>query len=477
MTKSNGLFALATGVGVVLGLIVVDGALKTLFACLGVIFLAAGIVYPRLILYLLVVLVACLSEHTYGVQAPSVFRLAGFTLNPVGLNIYEILIYCLFVILAARRALGSPARGVPGWITIPCLVSALVLLFQLARALLAGTPYVDAVNVYNGRYVLAGVVALWCFSELLGNPLERLHLLDLLYVCAAGRSAYALFRFVSASGDTANAYRLSGVKVALWESADHLLFVFLIAVVIAAWATGRVAGKRLAFWTGGSILMALTVVLSYRRTGWIGLAAALVLLSVLLLQRTKRSVILVPAVLAVVGAIGAISYSRFHAGGGLLARLFPDVLSGAGASRQDEWALAWRTVVHNPLLGELTARRQAGRFASWDARIVHNAFLFAWMKFGLVGLLSLCILGATCVVYAIRGVRARASEEYVSLGVLATVPFTLLMAMSGTPLIELRTMLILALAGALAICVACTGGYRHEPKGDESPHDANVKRE
>lgn len=467
--------AIGVGVGVVLGLVVVDGAVKVLFACLGVAFLALGIVYPRLILYLLVVLVACLSQSTYGVQARGVFRLSGYTLNPIDLNTYEILIYCLFVILAARRALGSMPRGVPGWVTIPCLLSTLVLLLQLARALVAGTPYIDAVDPLNGRYILAAVVSLWCFTELLGERLERLHLLDLLYVCATGRSIYALFRFVFAGGDTANVYRVSGIKVALFESADHLLFVFLIAVAIAAWATGRVTGKRLGLWAGGSVLMALTIAFSYRRLSWIGLAAALILVSLVLLRRHERSIALVPLVLAFLGTIGAASFSRFRAGGSLLARFFPDVVSRVGPTRQDEWALAWRTIAHNPFLGELNARRGATSSAYWDTRIVHNMFLFAWMKFGLGGLLSFCFLGATCFVYAIRGVRSRGPEEYISLGVLGILPFTLVFAMFADPLTDLRMMIILPMAGALAVRVACaSGGRNHEPNRDESLDDAGA---
>lgn len=467
--------AVGIGIGVLLGLVIVGGSLKVLLACLGVAFVTLGVIYPRLILYLMVIFVACLSETTYGVQARGVFRLSSFILDPLRLNLYEILVYSLLAILIARRTLGSMPRRVPEWISIPCLVSALVLLLQVARTLAAGTPYMDAVNPWNGQYVLAAVAALWCFTELLGERLERLHLLDLLYVCATGRSVYALLQFAFGNGDTANAYLLSGVKVALWESADHLLFVFLIAVSIAAWATGRVTGRRLGFWASGSVFMALTVTSSYRRTGWFGLAAALIVVSVVLLRRHKRSIALVPLVLAMLGAIGAVTYSRFRTGGSLLARLFPDVVSRVGPTRQDEWALAWHTVAHNPFLGELTARRSASWFAFWDTRIVHNAFLFAWIKLGLTGLLSLCFLGATCVVYAIRGVRARTSEEYVSLGVLAIVPFTLLLATFETPLIEMRTMLILALAGALAVGTARTGEGSHNPEDDGSPDEAGAK--
>jgi O-antigen ligase len=108
----------------------------------------------------------------------------------------------------------------------------------------------------------------------------------------------------------------------------------------------------------------------------------------------------------------------------------------------------------NPVLGDLSARRAASLFAFWPTNIVHNAFLFVWMHLGLAGLLSLTVLAAACVAYAIRGVRARGAEEHIALGALGVVPFTLFLAMFATPLIELRTMFILALVGALAVGVA-----------------------
>lgn len=476
---ANSVVAITVGavLGLVMGLVLVDGTLKMLFAVIGAVFLVAGLMYPRLIMYTLVVLVACLSQTKYGLRSQSVFRLSSYILNPVRLNLYEILTYCLLAILVARRALGLLPGRVPPWITVPCLVTAGVVVLQLARALLSGVPYITAVVPFNGQYILAAVAALWCFTELLDERRQRLRLLDLLFFCAFARAIYALERFVLGGGDTADVYRISGVKVALWESADHLLFALLIGVTIAAWATRRVGGRRLAFWATGSVFMALTIALSYRRTGWIGLGGAVVLITLLLLRRTERSIALVPAVLALIAGVGAASYSRFSSGGSLLARLFPDVVSRVGPTRQDEWALAWHTIIRNPIAGDLTARRLARRFAFWDTRIVHNAFLFSWMKLGLAGILSLCVLGATCVVYAARGVRSRGREEYVALGVVGIVPFTLLLSMFETPLIEIRTMFILATAGALAVRVACDASSgSDETGGDAASSGADKER-
>ncbi len=200
--------------------------------------------------------------------------------------------------------------------------------------------------------------------------------------------------------------------------------------------------------------MALAVMLSFRRTGWFGLIAALVVVTVVLLRRYGRSLALIPALLAVVAAIGAWSYTRFASGGSTIERLLPDLFARAGSSRQDEWMLAWRVIADNPILGDLMARRAAAWFASWPRAVVHNAFLFAWMHLGLAGLLSLIVLGAVCAAYAVRGVRARGAEEHIALGAVAVVPFVLLLSVFEAPLIELRTMFILALVGALAVRVA-----------------------
>lgn len=455
-------FVITVGVASALGLMIAGGSLMLIAAALGALLVALGALYPRLIMYVLVVLVVFLSEKAYALQTDHAFRLSSYVLDPVRLNLYEILVYCLLAILIARRALGSLPREVPGWITVPCLVTGLIFLFQLGRSLLAGVPYAEAMYRNNGEYVLAAVAALWCFCEVLADQAKRLQLLDVLFACATGRAAFALARYAFGAGDTANAYERSGVKVALWESADHLLFVFLVGVAIAAWGGEKVAGRRLIFWAGGSALMALTVMLSFRRTGWFGLIAALVVITVALLGRYRRSVALIPGLIAVVAAIGAWSYTRFAGSGSMVERLLPDVLSRTGSARQDEWALAWRVVVTNPVLGDLTARRGAAWFAPWPRAVVHNAFLFAWMHLGMAGLLSLILLAGVCIVYAVRGVRARGVEEHIALAALAVTPFALFLATFATPLIELRTMLILALVGALAVRVATAPG---EPSG------------
>jgi len=462
-----GLVAALLGAGA--GIVVMGGSLKLLLVLAGLLFTALSCIYPRLMFWLIVTLVVCFSEALYKVQDPfSVFRPASYVLDPFRLNVYEILVLVLFVILVGRRVLGTPEVALPRPVRVSSFALACVVLIQFARGLMRGAGYADVIHPYNGHYVLVGIIALWCFTQLLATPRVRLRFLDGLFLLASCRACYGLFGYFLGSGDAANAYRDQDVKVALWDSADHMLFVLLIVTCVAAWATRRLGRTRAMLWVPGSLLMAVTILLSFRRTGWLGLGAAVIVAAVVLARRSMRAAVLVPAIVATVAAILTVSYRRFAGAGSMLARLFPDLESRAGATRQDEWALAWRTIVRNPVFGDMLARRANSLFATWDTRFVHNAFLFAWMKFGVLGLVAAAFLVLACLAYAVKGIRSRCSEEYLALGVAGLAPFLFLVSMTGTPLMEIRMVLILALAGSLGVLVGVESDVEREIGGNKS---------
>jgi O-antigen ligase len=457
--------------GLFIGFVLVHGSLKLQLLPAGIAFVAIGFFYPRLILWLLVILTAWFPETLYGVQNTSAFRLSSYILDPFRLNIYELLIYALFLILLARRLIEPRRVKLPPSVGIPILVFVAVFGFQFARALTSGATYRQVMTFTSGRYALAGITALWCLSQLLDTPKVRLLLLDTLFAVATGRAIYALFRYFLGSGDTADVYRSSGVKVALWESADHMLFVMLIVAAIAAWATGRVSRRRLILWLPASALMAVTIILSFRRTGWLGLVAGLAVATFFLVPRSRRALVLVPVLVGAAAGVLAVSYRRFSGSGSLWARLFPDLATSQGPTRQAEWALAWKTISRNPLTGDLMARRASSGFAYWDTSFVHNAFLFAWMKFGLLGLLALTSVIVACGRYIYRGVRARSNEDYIALGALSVAPFLLLVSMSGTPLSEIRMVTVLAIAASLGLSVGIRGTADDGSIPGSSPQD------
>ncbi|NLT35689.1 MAG: hypothetical protein GXX83_07300 [Gaiellales bacterium] len=457
-----------TAMGLLVAAVIVHGSLKMELLLAGIAFMGIGCAYPQVILWSIVVCTVFFSETRYGIDSPSVFRLGSYILDPFRLNVYELLIYSLFLVLVLRRLISRPRTVLPRSVTVPSLAFAALYALQLVRGLAGGNPYGELVHFFNGKFVLAGLAALYCFLQLLGTPKMRLRLLDVLFVLASCRAAYALINYFFGSGDAANVYRSEAVsvaKVALWESADHMLFTLLIAVAIAGWATRRISRGRAVLYMAAALPLALTVMLSFRRTGWLGLVLALVVLVAFLAGRSRRILALLPAAGAAAGAVLSLSYRRFPGTGGLLSRLFPDLAATGVASRPEEWALAWRTIAGNPFVGDLVARRAGSSLYYWDTRVVHNAVLFAWMKFGLLGMLSVGFLVFACIRFAVRAVSCRSAEEHVALAVVAIVPFAAMLTITGTPLIEIRMILVLAMAGALGVLVgsAAKDNPGHDP--------------
>jgi O-antigen ligase len=440
---------LVVGVAAAFGAFVEQHNKHALAALAAVLILLVGLIAPRFLFWSLILALALFGEGTYGLKSPT-FSLNNFVLpGPLKLNVQELLIYLLAAILVARSFLGEELRRLPRPVAVPALLYVGIYALQLARALMQGVPLQLAFSAPAASYVLAGIVALWCFVQILGNEAIRLLLLDVLFAAAGGRAVYALARYFFGNGDPQNVY---GVKVALWQSTDHLLFAFLIGCVLAAWITSAVGMTRLKLWFLAAMPMLLTIVFSFRRTGWIGLTLVLLTLGVISLRRSRRAVAALLVTAAVVVGIATASYQRFPTGGSLVTRFFGDVVSTSGPTRQMEWRLAWQTISRNVVVGPgLVSQRAASLYATWNQEIVHNGFLFMWMKTGLVGLVPLVLAAVACVVYTTRAARSAGREAFIGIALVAVAPYVLLEMMTFAPLIEVRHTILYALFGALAI--------------------------
>jgi O-antigen ligase len=443
---------LVLGVAAAFGASVGQHNKHALGALAAVLILLVGLIAPRFLFWSLILAVALFSEGTFGLKSPT-FSPDNYVLpGPLKLNVEELLVYLLAAILVARSFLGVGRRRLPGTVAVPALLYVGVYALQLARALMQGVPLHLAFRYDAASFVLAGVVALWCFVQVLRDETTRLWLLDVLFAADGGLAVYALARYFFGNGDPQNVY---GAKVALWQSASHLLFAFLIGCMLAAWITSAVGTIRLRLWLLAAIPMLLTIVFSFRRTGWIGLVLVLLTLGVISLRRSGRAVAALLVTAAVVVCIAKLSYERFQTGGSLVTRLFGDVVSTSGPTRQMEWGSAWQTISRNVVVGPgLVSQRAASLYATWDQEIVHNGFLFMWMKTGLVGLVPLMVAAVACVVYATRVARSAGREAYIGIALVAVAPYVLLEMMTFAPPIEVRHTVLYALFGALAIALS-----------------------
>jgi hypothetical protein len=211
------------------GGLIAESQLRVLAAAAALSLLLLALAYPRVLFWTLLVVVVVFRETEYGFTASSSFTLSEIVLPGTTIGLLELMTYALTAIVAARCLLGNPVTRLPRSVEAVLLLLAAYIVLHVVAAVLWGWPFSSALHPWGGSYTLAGLAALWCFSQLLSEPSSRLRLLDVLFAVAAARASVALAGYFLGSGDVANAYQSVGVaKVAIWESANHLLYTFLI---------------------------------------------------------------------------------------------------------------------------------------------------------------------------------------------------------------------------------------------------------
>jgi hypothetical protein len=195
-------------------------------------------------------------------------------------------------------------------------------------------------------------------------------------------------------------------RLTYYEPATNYLFIVFLLGMLAA-ALARVPTGRLARWAVPAVVLCL--VLSYRRSFWVATVACALILLLLGSGRELRR--LLPVVVVLVGVAG---YAAFT--GGLLGSSDSEVVQRAQSlspqkvtsNDQDRYRLAERENILRALEREpLTG---IGIGVDWPTRYPlpfeganlhqysHLAFLWWWMKAGLLGGLAyLAILGTTLV--------------------------------------------------------------------------------
>jgi len=290
-------------------------------------------------------------------------------------------------------------------------------------------------------------------------------LLRFFLVCVFLRVCWGLIQYVFFGGDSANYYanfEHLNVKLTFFDINDSILAT-MGAFLAAARLTDREGlasqpWKRFMFWLL-LILASAVVLLSYRRTAWLGFMGAGIAFLWLYRKRLNWALVGMYGGPAVAGVF-ALWMWRFSQSshGGLLSTLFPDLTSRSGqltteSGRLFELKLAMQTIWDNPLLGvgnwgEYTySRDRQVAFHRGHFGYMHSGFLHVWLKTGLIGLFA--FVGALFIAGR-DAVRLHASLEEpvwqaLAAAGLAGLAVSMPNLLGGTPIIEYRTMQILAL--------------------------------
>lgn len=317
---------------------------------------------------------------------------------------------------------------------------------------------VGVLNIFN-MTVLVYVMLRAFRGQKAVNELIWLFMLAVLVRCLFG-----LVRFLFLGGDPANYYanmQQIGVKLTFFDINDSMLAC--MAAFLAAWRLidrNMDIGvyKKLFYWV---VMIAglLVILLSFRRTAWLGLAAS-GLVFIYWHRRRLNFFKLVPFVASALVAMLIFWTERFQIGssGSLLASLFPDIADRGGVSFQSgrffELSLAIDAILKNPIFGVgswgeySSSQRAEVAFHGGQFFYMHSGFLHVWLKTGLIGLVLFAGAMLASVYAAIKSQPILQSPELRSVAGIGLIGLVMSMPnmLFGTPIIEYRTMQLLGFA-------------------------------
>jgi hypothetical protein len=463
-----------------------------LLAVLAVAGIAIGIVWPRFLLYPYLCIFFWINSTSYG--SLSVFASASVYARGSGLLYFGLVLwYLLGAWCCARVASSFQGLAAPPCNLRPWFLGWLLLLGgHVAVALFSGISLKQALapSGFANIVWMAPLISLMLLSFR-----TRAHLAGLArFIMLAGlaRALFGLGRWAVLGGDPNNIYaNVNAIKIRLtfFDINDSLLCCMAFAIAaVNLFQAARTPRARA--WTGLEWLTlgatSLCIVLSYRRSAWIGFVLAVAL--VMLRFPPRRRVQLIVLGLPVVGAalltvaVARLGQTKAAAGQGL-ASLVYDMESrrfGAESERVLELKLALADFLSHPVTGIGAWGRYTGyQRISWQLSedgglFLHSGVLHLALKSGLLGIVLFTGLALAFVAVARRALR-QLPPEYLGLGAagVAGVAFMLPDLLVGTPIPQVRTTQMLAVCMALPYLALAVSGA--PPAAARAPHLGRTK--
>jgi hypothetical protein len=446
-------------------------------AVLAVAGIALGLVAPRWLVYPYLAVFFWINSTSYGslsVFASSSVYARGSGLLYFGLVLWYVLgAWCCARVSSSFHGLAAPPCNLRPW-----FLGWLVLLAaHVAVALVSGISLkqVLAPSGFSNIVWMAPLISLMLLS--FRTPAQLAALARFILLAGLARALFGLGRWAVLGGDPNNIYaNVNAIKIRLtfFDINDSLVccLAFAIAAVNLFQA---VKTPRARIWLGLEwltlVATALCIVLSYRRTAWIGflLAVAILMLRFPPRRRVQLVVLGLPVVGAALLSVAAarLGQTKGAAGQGL-ASLVYDMESGrfgAESERVLELKLALADFLSHPLTGIGAWGRYTGyQRISWQLTeegglFLHSGVLHVALKSGLPGIALLAGLVAAFVAVARRALRQLPPEQ-LALGAagVAGVAFMLPDLLVGTPIPQVRTTQMLAVCMALPYLALAVAG-------------------
>lgn len=438
-------------------------------ALLAVAGVGIGLVCPRILSYLYLTIFFFFNSTSYG--SLSLFATGGIYSRGSGLLLFALVLWCVLGAWCCARASAAFAgRTAPACNLRPWFAGWLVLLVLHAGVALASGVQVAAALAPGG---FANIV--WMAPPvflLLMTFHTRAHIHELMrFIMFAGcaRALFGLVRWAALGGDPNNVYANRNaipIRLTFFDINDSLLCCIALAIaVLHLFRLGPARPHRA--WSALAVctLLAtsLCILLSYRRTAWMGAMLAGIVIAWRYPWRRRLQLLALglPPLGAGIGILLARRFADSSQQG--LTRLVYDMQSrrfGAESERVLELKLALADFLAHPLTGIGAWGRYAGfEHIAWQANpdgglFVHSGVLHVALKAGLPGLVLLAGLG-WAFVRASRAALCQAREDngiaFLALATagVAGMAFMLPDIFVGTPVPQVRTTQMMAICMAL----------------------------
>jgi hypothetical protein len=437
-------------------------------ALLSVAAIGIGLAAPRLMVYPYLAICFLVNSTSYGNLAIISYG-SGVYSRGSGLLYFALLLWamlgawCCACISTNFKGLGAaPCNLRPwflGWLAL--------LLGHVVVALFAGRKLSDALapSGFSNIVWMAPLVSLMLLA--FRTREHAIELARFILLAGLGRALFGLGRWAVAGGDPNNVYaNMNAIKIKLtfFDINDSLLCVLAFSIAaVQLFQAARVARPR--FWIALEWMTlaatALCIVLSYRRTAWIGfvLALAVVMWRFPLRRRLQLVAFGLPVIAPALGYVALKRLSQTKGAGGGLASLVYDMQSrrfGAESDRVVELKLALADFLANPLTGIGSWGRYTGyQRISWQGgpeggQFIHSGILHIGLKTGLVGLVLFAGTAWAFVHFSRRALRELPPDllGLCTAGV-AGMAFMLPDILVGTPFPQVRTSQMMAACLAL----------------------------
>lgn len=426
-----------------------------------------GMVWPRFLVYPYLCVFFWVNSTSYGNLA--VFASRSIYSRGSGMLFFGVILWYILGAWACARVSATFQRyPAPACNLRPWFLGWFVLLAgHVAVATVSGVTVAEALapSGFSNIVWMAPLISLVLLS--FRTREQVIELAHFIMLAGLGRALFGLVRWAAFGGDPNNVYaNMNAIKIRLtfFDINDSLLCTVAFAIAAVHLFQAH-KFDRPKFWRAVEwmtlVCTALCVVLSYRRSAWIGFLLAFVV--VMFRFPVKRRLHLTVAGLPLVGA--ALAYvavrrlAQTKGAGGGLSGLVYDMQSkrfGPESHRVLELKLALSDFLSRPITGIGSWGRYNGyQYIPWQNNpdgglFLHSGVLHIALKSGLLGMALLIGTIAAFVLFARRALRSL-PPELLGIGTagVAGIAFMIPDLLVGTPFPQVRTTQMLAFCLAL----------------------------